>query len=178
MLRQSGLFAAVEAQLLVFVKAPTSLPSNLSPNDPRYTALFIFGYWALLFNCSSAVTSFVLSYEFRKLPVRAAQTRDLFKTGIIVANEMQLLQIFGASPSTVIVMIYCECDMLPDLKQRILSVLRVCPKGRFHWLRASYAPSYKSCYTYGTKNHRPLREQPSPLLSLAYCPSSISFRNM
>jgi hypothetical protein len=103
---QSGLFAAVEAQLLVFVKDPSNLPNEMSASGQ--SALLIFSYWALLFNCSSTVTSFVLSNEFRKIPRRAAQMSGLWKEGVYITSETQLLRIFGASPSSRFVIWYCK----------------------------------------------------------------------
>jgi hypothetical protein len=77
-------------------------------SHPCQTALLIFGYWALLFSCSSTVTSFVLSNEFSKIPIRAAQMPHLRKSGIYVTSSMRLLQEFGASPASRFLIWYCE----------------------------------------------------------------------
>ena len=109
MLHQSGLFAAVESQLLVFIKDPSNLPKSMS--DANQTALLAFCYLALLFNCSSTVSSFVLSNEFRKIGIRAAKTDGLDRIEErILASDIRLLQLFGASPLSKLVMWYCACD--------------------------------------------------------------------
>ncbi|KAI0067481.1 hypothetical protein BV25DRAFT_1107118 [Artomyces pyxidatus] len=93
----SGLFAAVEAHLLVFVKNP----SNYT-NSPRYSvmqALLIFTYSALFFSLSATISSLVLTDEFGELPVRASRKSNPVKQGTFDSSAASLLEVYGARKS-------------------------------------------------------------------------------
>ncbi|KAI0341241.1 hypothetical protein BDW22DRAFT_339545 [Trametopsis cervina] len=94
-----ALFAVVEAQLLLFVKDPQNFPRATSL--AAIHALLIFTYSAFLFAISGAVSSLVLVDVFGEIPVRAArsQTMDSITAGTIIANDAQLLEMFGARRS-------------------------------------------------------------------------------
>ncbi|KAG8767067.1 hypothetical protein FRC12_006462 [Ceratobasidium sp. 428] len=74
----TALFAAVESQLLTFVKGLTNPGDNETPpvldqNSKGYHALLILTYASLFFSISATVSSLILTDEFGELDYRAAR---------------------------------------------------------------------------------------------------------
>ena len=111
---QAGLFAAVESQLISYIKSQFTPDSSGNPGpdagQPLSTqrAILIFSYAGLLFSCSAAVSSFILTDEFGELPIRAAKKNLRELEEKIVASPHVLLHKFGASSSWQYVMWHCE----------------------------------------------------------------------
>ena len=109
---QAGLFAAVESQLISYVKSQFTPGTNGGPDagQPLSTqrAILIFSYAGLLFSCSAAVSSFILTDVFGELPIRAARMNLRGLEEKINASPHELLRQFGASSLWQYVMSHCE----------------------------------------------------------------------
>jgi len=73
--KKAGLFAAVEAQLLLYVKSQLSGADVGQPPSTK-RALLIFSYGGLLFSCGAAISSFLLTIKFSEWSIRAAHRRS------------------------------------------------------------------------------------------------------
>ncbi|KZV65758.1 hypothetical protein PENSPDRAFT_756218, partial [Peniophora sp. CONT] len=71
----SGLLAAVEAQLLVFYKAPGTFV-NPGPHSSTQSAIMILTYVALICSISATMSSLLLTDEFGEMSTRSARYRD------------------------------------------------------------------------------------------------------
>ncbi|KAI0067850.1 hypothetical protein BV25DRAFT_875925 [Artomyces pyxidatus] len=93
----SGLFAIVEAQLLTFVKLPSSYTHP--PSFAAMQALLVFTYSALFFSLSATISSLILTDEFGELPVRASRKSNPVKQGTFDSSAASLLEVYGARKS-------------------------------------------------------------------------------
>jgi hypothetical protein len=104
---QSGLLAAVEAQLLVFFKDVTNFKG---PNSTPQEVTLIFTYVAVIASVSATISSLILTDEFAELPVRAARDPDIQSHPSreeFAGKDWQLLQVFGLRSSVNLVVCHC-----------------------------------------------------------------------
>lgn len=81
-------------------------------------AVLIFTYSALFFSISATISGLILTDEFRELPVRASQKKDLIQQGVFDSGALDLLQTYGAKRSWIWVMWHCECSPRCDPETR------------------------------------------------------------
>jgi hypothetical protein len=69
--KQSGLLAAVAAQLIVFFKTEGTFDPK---DDPRKEPILTLAYVALVLSIGATISSLILTDEFADIPVRAARS--------------------------------------------------------------------------------------------------------
>jgi len=99
----SALLAGTAGQLLVFVKDADNLPTT--PSQAR-TCLILLSYLALVFNCSAAITSLILTDRLGELLVRASRRPHPFLEGTTstTASSLKILKRYGIGASWNLVM--------------------------------------------------------------------------
>jgi hypothetical protein len=112
---QGALFAAIESQLLTFVKAID--PKKIEPSSAGFQALLILTYAAFFFSVSATVSSLILTDEYGELDLRAAsrpQDGDVAAVEKLPTHNSieKMFQTYGISWACRPVRLHCKCIQL------------------------------------------------------------------
>src|SRR5258706_5196165 len=117
--RQSGLLAAVTAQLIVFFKANGTFDNK---DDPRKEPILTLTYVALVLSIGATISSLILTDEFADIPIRAARSPyglESSKTKgnpVFVGHDWRLLRVFGLRRSARFIIGHCESLSKPRVR--------------------------------------------------------------
>ena len=103
---QSALLAGIATQLFVFMKNPENLPETESL---ARAALVMLSYMALVFNCSTSVTSLILIYRLGELRLRIANSENpLYHCTSTSKSRLDILNECGIGFLWTVAMYHCE----------------------------------------------------------------------
>jgi hypothetical protein len=108
---QSGLLAAVNAQMLSFFKTDSSFKNR--PNTTTEKIILIFTYISIIASVSATISSLILTDEFAEMPVRAARDPTIQMQPIreeFAGKDWQLLGKYGLRGSINLVIYHCACS--------------------------------------------------------------------
>ena len=113
---QSGLLAAVTAQLIVFFKADGTFDQK---DDPRKGPILTLTYVALILSIGATIGSLLLTNEYAYIPINAARSPDHDKTEedmVFIGHHSSLLRVFGLQKSAVFLLGHCESCSQPRVR--------------------------------------------------------------
>jgi hypothetical protein len=123
---QSGLLAAVTAQLLVFFRTNDAFGANGDQKDhPKREAVLTLTYVALILSIGATLSSLILTDEFSDIPIRAARSPygpESSKTEgdpIFLGKDWEILRTFGLRKSARFVVGHCESRRLQSKGQEL-----------------------------------------------------------
>ena len=115
--KQSGLLAAISAQMAVFFKTDGTFDQK---DDPRKEAILTLAYVALILSIGATISSLILTDKFADIPIRAARSQFCLESKSPNTNPENrieepystsnwgLLRIFGLGRSARFTLCHCK----------------------------------------------------------------------
>lgn len=107
---QSGLLAAVAAQLLSYFRDPGTYDRRLDSQNARDVVVALC-YGALFFNVGATISAFIIIDKLGSLTLVYAR-RDPINIGTFAASETAILEHYGAGNKWKYILWHCES--IPD----------------------------------------------------------------
>ena len=114
---QSGLLAAVTAQLIVFFKDESTFNQK---DDPRKGPILTLTYVALILSIGATIGSLLLTNEYAYIPINAARNRryhdKIEGDTVFIGHSSNLLRHFGLQSWAVFLLGHCESCSQPRVR--------------------------------------------------------------
>lgn len=112
---QSGLIAATDAQLLVFMRAPVDGSDPLSVHHTTREVMLLFIYTGLFFSMSATVSQLIMTETVAELPVNAAHASSGWRAPGPTTRPRDVIDrlvAYGVSREVKYVSLHCEFSLL------------------------------------------------------------------